>query len=196
MNEGTAPAGGADGSAGGAPDLQVLGLKLIAQGITLALSELDDLTPGVGWSGAGRGFGELELSGLDLGHGELITQFGEFCSRWEWGVRSLIHEGNELAEAVGLSAGTLHQTDVTVDGAFKTVANAAIGDPARSEEEVRNSSWDGLVRDNYLTDPEWSGGDLAAGKREFEAESENLGTAPPGARRYLGALRPEQGGER
>jgi hypothetical protein len=86
-------------------DIKAAGLDEIAKGITLTLAELKDL--GVdSLAGAGRGFAELSLSGLELGHEGLLSEFTSFCERWEWGVRALVNEGNNFAAGVGLSAGT------------------------------------------------------------------------------------------
>jgi hypothetical protein len=131
-------------------NIEAAGLDEIAQGITLALGELKDL--GVdSLAGAGRGFAELGLSGLELGHDELLTQFTSFCERWEWGVRSLVNEGNNFAAGVGLSAGTLYETDQYVEGTMKIVVNAGIGNPYATEDEVTQQSWGDLVRNNEYT---------------------------------------------
>ncbi|WP_422095789.1 MULTISPECIES: hypothetical protein [unclassified Streptomyces] len=82
-----------DETGDGGKDLKTDGLGLIAKGLTEALSELKELGM-VGTAGAGRGFGDLALSGLELGHEGLTGEFKSFCERWEWGVRSLINEGN------------------------------------------------------------------------------------------------------
>ncbi|MEU2226353.1 hypothetical protein [Streptomyces sp. NPDC018347] len=121
-------------------DLKTEGLDLIAKGLTDALGELRELGM-VGAAGAGRGFGDLALSGLELGHEGLTDAFKSFCERWEWGVRSLIGEGNAFAEKTGLAAGTYYETDRYVEGTFKIVANAAVGNPYASEEEVEKQGW-------------------------------------------------------
>ncbi|AIR98137.1 hypothetical protein [Streptomyces glaucescens] len=125
---------------GGGKDLQADGLGLVAQGLTAALGELKELGM-VGMAGAGRGFGDIALSGLELGHEGLTADFGSFCERWEWGVRSLINEGNAFAVRTGLSAGTYYETEQYVEGTFKVVTNAAIGNPYASEEEVTGKGW-------------------------------------------------------
>jgi len=131
-------------------DIEATGLDEIAKGITLALGELKDL--GVdSLAGAGRGFAELGLSGMELGHEELRSQFTSFCERWEWGVRSLVNEGNNFAAGVGLSAGTLYETDQYVEGAMKIVMNAGMGNPYATEDEVAQQSWGDLVRNNEYT---------------------------------------------
>src|SRR4051812_1450449 len=106
---------------GGAPDLRVVGLALIADGINKALAELGSLglADKVGWSGVGRGFDDLEMDGMTIGDESVGAVFHSFCERWQWGVRALVDEGNSFAAAVGLSAGTMYQTDQTVKNSFK-----------------------------------------------------------------------------
>jgi hypothetical protein len=53
-------------------DIRAAGLDAVAHGITLTLAELKEI--GVdSMAGAGRGFSELSLSGLQLGHEALTT---------------------------------------------------------------------------------------------------------------------------
>ncbi|MER7198820.1 hypothetical protein CG723_39505 [Streptomyces sp. CB01635] len=132
--------GDGGGGGGGGKDLKTGGLALIAKGLTEALAELKELGM-VGEAGAGRGFGDIALSGLDLGHEGLTGEFKSFCERWEWGVRSLVNEGNGFAVKTGLSAGTYYETEQYVEGSFKVVTNAAIGNPYASEEEVTQKGW-------------------------------------------------------
>jgi hypothetical protein len=124
----------------GGKDLKTDGLGLIAKGLTEALGELKELGM-VGTAGAGRGFGDIALSGLELGHEGLTGEFKSFCERWEWGVRSLINEGNGFAVRTGLAAGTYDETEQYVEGSFKIVTNAAIGNPYASEDEVTRQGW-------------------------------------------------------
>ena len=125
---------------GGGKDLNAGGLGLIAKGLTEALGELKELGT-VGTAGAGRGFGGVALSGLELGHEGLTADFKSFCERWEWGVRSLVDEGNAFAVKTGLAAGTYDETEQYVEGTFKVVTNAAIGNPYASEDEVVKQGW-------------------------------------------------------
>jgi hypothetical protein len=74
---GGAGAGNGNGNAAvggveGAKDLQIQGLEQIAQGITLALDELRELGM-IGEASVGRGFSDLALSGLELGHEGLTS---------------------------------------------------------------------------------------------------------------------------
>ncbi|WP_069627830.1 hypothetical protein [Streptomyces niveus] len=130
---------------GGDKDLKAQGLDLIAKGLTDALSELKELGM-VGQAGMGRGFGEMELSGLELGDEGLTEDFKSFCERWEWGVRSLVQEGNGFAVRTGLSAGTYYETERYVEGTLKVVTNASIGNPYASEDEVTGQSWGDIAK--------------------------------------------------
>lgn len=158
-----------EGSRGGGRDIEASGLSSIAQGITLTLAELKEL--GIdSLAGVGRGFSGLGLSGLQLGHDGLTSKFTSFCERWEWGVRALVAEGNTFAEAVGLSAGTLYETDQYVGGALKVGFNSLAGDPHASEDDVTKLSWDQLARnasDTYAH-PDYS-------RESFEQAWQNSG---------------------
>ncbi|MER6260958.1 hypothetical protein ABT270_22125 [Streptomyces sp900105245] len=146
---------------GGDKDLQTDGLALIAKGLTDALAELKELGM-VGSAGAGRGFSDIALSGMELGHEGLTGEFTSFCERWEWGVRSLVEEGNGFALKTGLAAGTYYETDQYVSGSVKVVENAAVGNPYASEEEVERMGYGDIVKSGP-----W-GGDVDYSKESFE----------------------------
>ncbi|MGW0282698.1 hypothetical protein ACWDXT_06255 [Streptomyces sp. NPDC003236] len=142
---------GEAGARGAGKDLATGGLGDIAQGLNLALGELNDLGM-VGLAGAGRGFTELELSGLDLGHESLTDSFQSFCERWEWGVRSLVNEGNALAVKTGMAAGAYYETEKYIEGSFKIGLNSAIGNPHASEEDVAKQSWGDVATSSLHVD--------------------------------------------
>ncbi|MCS0606535.1 hypothetical protein NX794_35820, partial [Streptomyces sp. LP11] len=146
---------------GDGKDLKTRGLDLIAKGLTEALGELKELGM-VGEAGAGRGFSGLALSGLELGHEGLTGEFTSFCERWEWGVRSLIGEGNGFAVKTGLSAGTYYETEQYVEGSFKVAANAAVGDPYASEEDVEKKGWGDIAKSGVY------GGDVDYSKESLD----------------------------
>src|ERR1700677_2937243 len=75
-----------------------------AQGLNDVISDLSGL--GIDETGeVGRGFSDLALSGLQVGDSDLASAFGDFCDRWSWGVRTLVQDGNQFAQRLGLSAG-------------------------------------------------------------------------------------------
>ncbi|MFE0449800.1 hypothetical protein ACFW2D_00630 [Streptomyces sp. NPDC058914] len=159
--------GGEDRNGEDGKDIRASGLDAVAQGITLTLAELKEI--GVdSMAGAGRGFSELSLSGLQVGHEALTSAFESFCERWEWGVRELVIEGNRFAQNVGLAAGTLYETDQYVHGALKVGANSLIGNPYASEDEVTQMGWGELAQSSVdaYTNPDYS-------KESFEQAWEN-----------------------
>ncbi|MFI1400881.1 hypothetical protein [Streptomyces sp. NPDC020681] len=125
-------------------------LALIAQGITGALGELKELGM-VGEASMGRGFSDLALTGMETGHDSLTATLKTYCERWEWGVRSLVQQGNSFAQQVGLSAGVFHEQEQYLGGAFKVLTNSAIGNPYATEEEVINQDWGEVLSSNPYT---------------------------------------------
>ncbi|AWK09666.1 hypothetical protein SSP531S_54840 [Streptomyces spongiicola] len=149
------------------PDLKAppAALAAIARGIDLAHAELRDLGM-IGEATTGRGFSELSLSGLDLGHGGLADAFGTFCDRWEWGVRALTLKGNGFALAVGLSAGSFAEQEQYVKDSIKIGVNSLNGNPHLGEDEVRGMSWDEVSTRSATDDPDWSAESFSDAHRE------------------------------
>ncbi|MEU2156667.1 hypothetical protein ABZ532_16885 [Streptomyces sp. NPDC019396] len=151
---------------GGSADLAAAGLGEIAGGLTQALGELKELNSD-SLAGAGRGFGNIAMSGLELGHESLTATFSSFCERWEWGVRALVNEGNALAVRTGLAAGTYHETEQYMEGTFKILGNAAIGNPYASEDEVTKQGWRDIATSGVLSGPDYS-------RESFEQAKDNM----------------------
>ncbi|MEU7059997.1 hypothetical protein [Streptomyces sp. NPDC046197] len=142
-------------SGGGGEDIKAEGLDLITQGITLTLKELEEI--GIdAVAGTGRGFENIALSGFELGHDGLTSAVKSFCERWEWGVRALVAEGNGFARGVGLAAGTYYETDRYVDGMFKVGANAVMGNPHASEDDIQKMGWSDLAQNNAVAHADYS----------------------------------------
>ncbi|MFP1626160.1 hypothetical protein ACLB9X_13520 [Streptomyces sp. 5K101] len=142
---------------GGEPELAAAasGLAEIAKGINLAHAELKELGM-IGEASVGRGFSDLALSGLELGHGGLTSEFETFCNRWEWGVRALTWKGNAFAQGVGLSAGSFAEQEQYVKDSIKIGVNSLNGNPHLSEDEVKQMRWD-TIRDQHAWDnADWS----------------------------------------
>ncbi|NUK26138.1 hypothetical protein [Streptomyces lunaelactis] len=142
---------------GESPDLEApaVALAAIAQGINLAHAELKELGM-IGEASTGRGFSDLALSGLELGHGGLTDQFQTFCDRWEWGVRALTLRGNGFAQGVGLSAGSFAEQEQYVKDSIKIGVNSLNGNPHATEDEVKATSWDTISTQNQWDNPDWS----------------------------------------
>jgi hypothetical protein len=116
-------------------------LKQAAQGINQTIDELQDVGVGVGAGAVGRGFGSLELTQLQMGHTGLAAAFATFAQRWEWGVRALVTEGNDIAQKLDLSAGYYHEAEEYAIAVVKDSVVASYGDPAASGEDAERMSW-------------------------------------------------------
>ncbi|MFI0743451.1 hypothetical protein ACH4PU_36090 [Streptomyces sp. NPDC021100] len=151
--------GGADLAA----DREALGQ--IAQGLTAALAELKELGM-AGESAAGRGFSDLQMTGMETGHDGLTGALKTFCERWEWGVRSLVRDGNQFARRVGLAAGSYYEEDQYAKRTLK-VGVAAFGtDPTLSDEQVEKMSMDELREHGNFAHVDYS-------KKSFEDAFDN-----------------------
>ncbi|MFI2373331.1 hypothetical protein [Streptomyces sp. NPDC018833] len=161
---------------GSEPELKAppAALAEIAKGINLAHAELKELGM-IGEASVGRGFSDLALSGLELGHGGLTAEFETFCSRWEWGVRALTLRGNGFAQGVGLSAGSFAEQEQYVKDAFKIGVNSLNGNPHLSEDEVKQMRWD-TIRDQHAWDnADWSWESMSEAHGEVKQTWQNTG---------------------
>lgn len=128
----------------------------VAKGINAALSELKELGV-IGDASMGRGFEDIALSGLEVGHPGLTHALDEFCGRWEWGVRALMTEGSRFASDLGLAAGAYHEAEQYGLGALKVAANAAVGNPHAGEEDVTQQSFGQIWDNGVAAKPDYSG---------------------------------------
>ncbi|MGY0018065.1 hypothetical protein ACVHNB_03650 [Streptomyces sp. YJ-C3] len=125
------------------------------QGVGATIDQLGELGGATG-SVMGKGFSELSTTGMETGHHGLSVDFEDFCERWEWGVRALVHDASELANRLGLAAGTQWEHDQYVQGALKVGVNSVMGgSPYASEEEIARQDWGEVFTPDAL-DPDWS----------------------------------------
>ena len=133
-------------------------LAEVAKGLNGVIAELKDVTGQIGYSDVGRGFEELQLTGLQLGSAGLTAAFGTFCERWEWGVRELVGEATQFAEGLNLSAGIYNDMEQYAKDTLKVGVNAAIGNPHLTEEQAASMSRDQVVADMKSSlSPDYSG---------------------------------------
>lgn len=125
------------------------------KGVGTTIDELGDLGGATG-SVMGKGFSELSMTGMEAGHHGLSVDFEDFCERWEWGVRALVRDASQLANRLGLAAGTQWEHDQYIAGTLKVGANSLMGgNPHASEEEIAQQSWGDIFTPDYL-DPDYS----------------------------------------
>jgi hypothetical protein len=119
-------------------------VQRITKGLNGAIGELKAVGSSSTDALQGSGFDDMPLTNMEAGHSGLAKSFEDFCERWEWGVRALVQDANEIAARLGLAAGMIHEEDQYWGGTFKVVANAAVGNPHLSEDEVTSKDWDEL----------------------------------------------------
>ncbi|MFI2378522.1 hypothetical protein ACH5AO_26205 [Streptomyces sp. NPDC018964] len=125
------------------------------KGVGATIDGLGELGGATG-SVMGKGFSQLSMTGMEAGHHGLSVDFEDFCERWEWGVRALVHDASEIANRLGLAAGTQWEHDQYVEGALKVGVNSlAGGNPHASEEEITQQGWGEVFTPDAL-DPDWS----------------------------------------
>ncbi|MEZ3182705.1 hypothetical protein KYY02_29815 [Streptomyces pimonensis] len=144
------------------------------QGVGATIDGLGDLGGATG-SVMGKGFSQLSMTGMEAGHHGLSVDFEDFCERWEWGVRALVHDASELADRLGLAAGTQWEHDQYVEGALKVGVNSvAGGNPHASEEEITRQGWGEVFTPDAL-DPDWSAGSWDRAGQEMEQTWKDTG---------------------
>lgn len=125
------------------------------KGVGTTIDELGDLGGATG-SVMGKGFSELSMTGMEAGHHGLSVDFEDLCERWEWGVRALVRDASQLANRLGLAAGTQWEHDQYIAGTLKVGANSLMGgNPHASEDEIAQQSWGDIFTPDYL-DPDYS----------------------------------------
>jgi hypothetical protein len=128
-------------------------LKDAADGINAAIGALKPL--GIGGSAdEGRGFSQLQLSGLQAGDAGVQSALAGFCDRWSWGVRTLVQDGDEIASRLGLNAGLYYDQEQYASRALKDVVASAIGNPHLTDQQVESESWNQVLGDNPITQAE------------------------------------------
>ncbi|MCX4747431.1 hypothetical protein OG455_18210 [Kitasatospora sp. NBC_01287] len=160
-------------------------LKATAKGINDAIAELRTL--GIDESAeGGRGFSEIALTGMQVGNPGLQSALDDFCERWSWGVRTLVHDGNEIAQRLGLSAGMYYDQEQYASGMLKDVVSAAMGDPDLTQDQVESRSWGQTWSDNeyaQVRDADYSAGSFekaaANSRAAWSAEGKDIKNSAP-----------------
>lgn len=88
------------------------------RGVGATIDGLGELGGATG-SVMGKGFSALSMTGMEAGHHGLAVDFEDFCERWEWGVRALVNDASQIANRLGLAAGTQWEHDQYVAGTLK-----------------------------------------------------------------------------
>lgn len=112
------------------------------KGVRNAAKELTDMA---GWGASSMGAGSEGVglrAGLDLdsdtvGHEGLASALSTFGESWEWGIRFLVDDGTDAADALGDTRTTYQKIEDGVVDILKRGAHAFLGDPSES-----HTAWD------------------------------------------------------
>ena len=128
-------------------------------GINGVINGLADTGVGSDYSAAiGRGYGDLDLDGRTIGHADPKSGLGEYCDRWEWGVRALVTGAAEISKGLGLGASHYEREEKWAGDQLKNFTMDVIGDPSLTPEDLKTMSWGNLWEHNKnaITDPQWA----------------------------------------
>ncbi|MGW0336644.1 hypothetical protein ACWD0J_33175 [Streptomyces sp. NPDC003011] len=155
-------------------DFDKASVAKFTQGVGAIIDQLGELGGATG-SVMGKGFSELSMTGMEAGHHGLSVDFEDFCERWEWGVRALVRDASEIANRLGLAAGTQWEHDQYVEGAVKVGVNSVMGgNPHATEEEITQQDWGEVFTPDYL-DPDWSAESFDKAGQEMEQTWKDTG---------------------
>ncbi|MFC5958231.1 hypothetical protein ACFP51_28370 [Streptomyces pratens] len=144
------------------------------KGVGATIDGLGDLGGATG-SVMGKGFSALSMTGMEAGHHGLAVDFEDFCERWEWGVRALVNDAGQIANRLGLAAGTQWEHDAYVAGSLKVGVNALMGgNPHASEEEITQQDWGEVFTPDYLN-PDWSAESFEQAGQDIEQTWKDTG---------------------
>ncbi|MGK5534094.1 hypothetical protein [Streptomyces sp. URMC 129] len=130
-------------------------VDLITRGLRAAIDELAVVGNETG-ALMGSGFDDLSLTAMEAGGSGLADAFEGFCEQWEWGVRGLVQNANDIANRLGLAAGMFWEEEQYWADTFAVTLNAVspTGNPHATEEEIAQQG----IRDILTPDaPDYSG---------------------------------------
>ncbi len=134
---------------GGGYQAEPEAFEQLTKGLKAATAELKELGFDVE-AQLGRGFDKLSLDSMECGDDGVAAALDSFCERWGWGVRTLMQDANEFSKKLGLTAGIYYEQEQYVSDVLKQTANAAIGDPSKTAEQLHKTSWGDIAADNPL----------------------------------------------
>ena len=136
--------GSSGGGGGGADELQVgeSTVRTLTKGISAALDELREIGTSTDVA-QGSGFDEMVLKKMEAGDEELADAFEGFCEEWEWGVRGLLADADDVAQALGLAAGMTWEEDRYRAAALKSTVQAAspFSNPHAGEKDLQDKGY-------------------------------------------------------
>ncbi|QGK69680.1 hypothetical protein GIY23_09250 [Allosaccharopolyspora coralli] len=120
-------------------------LQQAEQGVRDAVAEIGEEGMGMRkrvWEGS-----------MSVGHDGLAEALGDFGARWEWGVRYLVDDGVDTADALSDTRAWYQKVDDEAIGLLKDGLQLSFGDPTGEMGQWSEKSWS-EIRD--ATTPDYS----------------------------------------
>lgn len=111
-----------------------------AKGIEDTLAELRTLGS-VGSAEAGRGITLLAVDGGGAGHNGVATALGDFCVRWEWGVRGLVQSGQKIVDGLNATGEAYQKVENGAAGLLKRAVFSLGGNPMADSAPAAERDW-------------------------------------------------------
>jgi hypothetical protein len=118
-----------------------------ARSVDDVLGELRSLGVGVGQAEAGRGVWTLAARAGPTGHAGLDAAFASFCGRWEWGVRTLVQAGREMADGLRDAAAAYAGADRDQHNLFQEIADLGPDLPWADAGRSMAETWTAVGRE-------------------------------------------------
>lgn len=118
-------------------DLAALGQA--EQGVRDAVAEIGE---------EGMGMKDRVSEGaMSVGHDGLAKALGNFGDRWEWGVRFLVDDGVDTADALSDTRAWYQTVDDQAVGLLKDALQVGFGDPHGNPGDYSDKSWSEIGTD-------------------------------------------------
>lgn len=114
-------------------------LSETSKGLTGALDQLKAV--GVSDNAdAGLGFTDLALSQAQAGS-TVAKSLSDFCDNWNFGVATLIQDGYQFGQRLGLTVSAYNDAENDIIGGLKDLTASEFGDPWESDSQAEKGSW-------------------------------------------------------
>lgn len=140
----------------------------------------------------GLGFSDLALSEAQAGS-IVGGALAKFCDQWNWGVSTLVQDGYQFGERLGLTVGLYNDVENQTIGAIKDLVASGVGDPWMTSDQASAASWN---QDMAAVDGAQTPGGKTTEKQALQEEGkqwEGVASNVPGLKEFNGLVTKEAG---
>lgn len=147
-------------------------LSTAEKGVRDAVAELGGMA---GWGNSELGAeGQGLVEGIDsaagsVGHDKLAEALQVFAEKWEWGIRYLVDDGVDTADALRDTRAWYQKVDDEAVSLLKQGLHATIGNPMEDDKAWANKSWSDI---GAAAMPDWSAKSLMESQQRSAQQAE------------------------